>query len=186
MAATPYNIIAGPATVYIAATGTAFPAFNATPNGSWTNLGRTTGGVRVRKEETVQELMVDQVPYPVKGIRTEQRVIVQFVLAEITLETMVKVLDNQTITTTGSPEHSSFNLANGFDVPQWSMLVRGPSMYANVNMQYELPIVIQRAAPELNFTREGRAEVQTEWLSLEDPAAATAGAYGKIRAGTGN
>src|SRR3989304_7428136 len=109
----PFEIIAGPATVYVAPVGETFPAVNAVPAGNWLSLGDTDGGVTVEPQQAVNMLRPDQAIGPVKAIRTEVDLHVTFNLAELTLETMAKVLNNVTVTTGAGPPRRLLPVARG-------------------------------------------------------------------------
>lgn len=185
MSSAPYEIISGPASIFIAATGTTFPLIDATPSGSWTDLGKTDGGVEVANEHNVVEFMADQVTQPIKAIRSEQKIRVKFTLTEITLERLAKVLNSQTVTDTAAGSGVAgirhFLLEEGADLPVWAMLVRGPSPYMAANMQFELPMVVQVSTFNARFSRQDRMLVATEWLAIYDSAGSTTGGkYGRL------
>jgi hypothetical protein len=187
MSTSPFEIIAGPATIYLAATGTAFPAINATPSASWAQLGKTEGGVTVTYDYSIELLMVDQNSGPQKAIRTEEHLQVAFSLAELTLEQYAKALNNAVVTDTppgaGTAGHRSFKTRQGFDVALFAMLVRGPSPYMDANLQYEIPVVCQTGAPTISFVRDDKSVLELEWEAIEDRAQATdADRFGTIRA----
>jgi hypothetical protein len=187
VATSPFEIIAGPATVYLAPTGTAFPLIDAAPSGSWSQLGKTEGGVTVTYDYDIELLMVDQNSGPQKAIRTEEHLIVAFSLAELSLEQYAKALNNATVTDTppggGTAGFRFFKTRQGFDVALFAMLVRGPSPYMNAFMQYEIPVVCQTGAPTISFVRDDKSVLELEWEAIEDRAAATdADRFGVLRA----
>ena len=181
----PFEVIAGPADVWTAPEGEAFTAINVTPPaGLWASLGRTEGGVSVQHNQNINLLRVDQTIFPVKAIRTEIGVTVTMSLAEITLETYAKTLNDNTVNTTGVERN--FAMAAGVDVARFAMLIRGPSPYGEASqvtdwfLQYQLPVVIQGGSPSVSFTRDDKAVLDTEWMALEDPDAAEVDKFGKI------
>jgi hypothetical protein len=184
MSTSPFEIIAGPATVYVAPVGEAFPAVNAAPAGNWVSLGDTEGGVTITHDQTVELLRVDQYPGPQKAIRSEEGLMVAFSLANLTLEQYARALNVVTVTTNVGPPHErEIPLRQGFDVNQRAMLIRGPSPYMDANLQYEVPIVVQTASPSPVFVRDDKAVLDCEWVALEDPNAATAEErFGVLRA----
>lgn len=174
MATSPYEIIAGPADVYVAATATAFPAVNAAPNGSWTYLGRTDGGTTVRFSQNIELLRVDNRTGPIKAIRTEEGLEIETNLADLTLENFAKALTTSVSSAAGPPATKSITLYQGSDVTLYALLVRGPSPYGNWNMQFQVPVVASVAEPEVTFTRDDKAVLVVQWNALEDPLAASA------------
>ncbi len=186
MATTPYEIVAGPADVYVAAVNTAFPDVDDAPNGSWTLLVKTEGGVKVKHSQSIELLRADQSTGPLKAIRSEEMLEVATNLAELTLENFALLLNDVTVTTAaGPPAIKSINLWQGFDVAQFALLVRGPSPYGDFELQYEIPIVVQVDEPEAEFVRDNKAVLAAKWTALEDPDAATpAERFGRLVAQT--
>lgn len=186
MATSPYEIIAGPATVYVAPVGTTFPATNTTPASPWVDLGDTEGGVTVAHEESVELLRVDQSTGPVKAIRTEESLTISFALADLTLENYARILNNVTVTSNaGPPATKEITLRQGQDVSQLALLIRGPSPYGDFNMQYQVPVAVQTGSPSVAFVRGDKAVLETEWAALEDPnAASPEERFGKLIAQT--
>lgn len=183
MATTPFEIISGPATVYIAATGTAMTAINVTPSGGWSSLGYTDGGVTVRKTQSVELLTVDQFTGPVKAIRSEEGLEIEFELAQCTLDNYLKVLNNVTVTTGGSPVTKSGPMHLGFDVQRWALLIRGASPYGAWNLQWEVPVVVQTDEPEISLVKDDKATIKCTFTALEDLSAGSDDLrFGNVRA----
>lgn len=92
MATTPFDIIAGPADVYVAAVGATVPGVDKADtdtsfsSNGWVKLGFTEGGVKVKHTQSVVQIMVDQRTGPVKAIRGQEGLEVSFAMAELTLE----------------------------------------------------------------------------------------------------
>ena len=180
MAVAPFEIIAGPADVYVAPVGTAFPVVNADPAAAWQSLGRTEGGVTVRHTQTIEQLRTDQNTGPVKAIRTEEGLEVEFGLAELTIENFAKALGIATVTAAAAdpgppelPATKSILLKRGVDVERFALLVRGPSPYLNANMQWEVPVVIQSEEPEVEFVKDDKSILSCVWVAMEDLDAPT-------------
>lgn len=182
MAQSPFEIIAGPARVYLAATGTAFPLVNATPGAGWTDMGMTEGGVTVRHTQNIEVLTTDQYTAGVKGIRTEEGVEVTFSLAETTLERYKWAMNNVTVNTTvGPPATKDIQLYRGVDVARHSCLVRGQSAYGNFNSQYQIPVVIQTDEPEVAFVKDDKTVLNCTFTALIDlTAAQDADRFGRL------
>lgn len=172
MATRPFEIIAGPANVWLAPVGTAFPAVNAQPASPWVYLGRTQGGVSVAHEQSIEYVTLDQDTAPLKAFRSEENLRISFSLAEVTLERYAKVLNDVSVTqVAGPPSIRHMQLYRGADVAEFAMLVRGPSPYGNFNLQYEVRRVVQSGEPEPSFTRDDILVLETEWTALVDPTA---------------
>jgi len=186
MAVSPFEVIAGPARVWLAAVGTSFPAIGDNDAAvlalGFVELGRTDGGVSVAHNESIELIMVDQVTGPVKALRTEETIVVSFSFVNLTLENYAKVLNNVSVTTVVSQERS-ITLYQGVTVAQFAMLVRGDSPYEDAIMQFELPVVSQTGSPSMSFVRDDKSVLETEWTTLEDQnAGSDAAKYGTLRA----
>lgn len=187
MSTSPFEIIAGPATVYVAPVGTAFPAINAAPSASWTSLGDTEGGVTVTHEQSVTLLRVDQSTGPKKAIRTEEALVISFSLANLTLENYARIMNDVAVTDTapgtGTAGHRSFKMRLGPDVARFAMLIRGPSPYMDANLQYEIPVVVQSGSPSVSFVRDDKSVLSVEFNAIEDSnASSPADRFGTLRA----
>src|SRR4051812_46653534 len=97
----PYEVVCNPLTVWVANTGTGFPAINAAPSGSWFQLG-TSGtrnyddaGVTVTHSQTIAEFTGAGSTTPRKAYRTDEGMTVGFTLVDITAEQVAKVLDDR-------------------------------------------------------------------------------------------
>ena len=174
MARSPFEIIAGPAQVFIADVGEAFPDTDEDPTavGAWTDLGRTEGGITVRHTQSVELLMTDQLPGPVKPIRSEEGLEIEFQLAELTIENYAKVLNDKTVSAFGAaggtPGFRKIDLHRGLDVQCNALLVRGPSPLGDFNMQFEVPVVAQIEEPETVFVRDDKAVLAVNYTAIED------------------
>lgn len=189
MSTSPFEIIAGPASVFIGDTTATFPLIDEAPafEDGWTSLGDTEGGVTARHTQSVELLRTDQSTGPKKAIRSEEGLEIEFALAELTLENYAKALDDVTISTTAASGtvagSKSIKPFRGLDVKQYSLLVRGPSPYLDGNLQFEVPVVVQTEEPEVEFSRDDKAVLATMFVALEDPDAATEDdKFGTIRA----
>lgn len=187
MATAPFQIIAGPADVFIApARTTPVAVHDATPEeGGWVALGRTEGGVTVRHTQSVELIMTDQENAPVKAIRAEEGLEIEFALAELTLEKYAKAVNDATVTTTaaagGSPGWKEIKLHRGNDVTRHALLVRGPSPYRDSKLQYQVPVVVQTDEPEVQFVRDDKSVLSCTFTALYDLDDTTA-PFGKLLA----
>ena len=87
----PYEIIVGPAEVYVADVGTAFPDINDAPGMGWTLVGTLgsenygEGGVLVRAPRTTQPIRVLGATTPRKHVITETGFQVEFDVIDATV-----------------------------------------------------------------------------------------------------
>lgn len=188
MAVSPFEIIAGPASVFTAPVGEAFPLIDLVPpGGNWLDVGRTEGGVTVAANQTVNLIRSDQTSGPIKAVRPEEDVRVSFSFLDTTLENYALAINDNLVSDTAAASmvagFRAFNLFQGDVVEQIAMLVRGPSPYRDALLQYELPVVSQVGNPEVNFNKEGASMLSVEYVVMEDQAAATpAERFGTVRA----
>jgi hypothetical protein len=184
MSTQPYEIIAGPADVWVSPVGTPMPAVDAAESafdGAWVAMGKTEGGIQVTHDQDIELLYADQRTGPLKAIRTREGLMVEFELAEITLERYAKLLNDATVTTSGSPNRKEMKPYQGLDVAQFAVLVRGPSPYTDGFLQYQVPVAVQVEAPEVTFVKDDKSTLSCQWAALEDPDASTAAdRFGKL------
>lgn len=190
MAQAPYEIVAQPFTLWVAAVGTTFPEIDETPDGSWTKVG-TSGdrnysedGVTVMHSQTVEAWRALGSTGPRKAFRTEEEMRVGMTLMDLTLEQYALALNYNTVTTVAADVdtggYKSIGLSRGLDLPQRALLVRGvgsPYGAGSVqawNMQYQIPVAVQVAEPEVVFVKGEPAGLALEFLAIEDPSASDA------------
>lgn len=170
MATTPFEIIGAPFTIYLADVGATFPDIDETPDpGDWFKLG-TSGdknydedGVKVSHPQTIEVFRSAGSTVPRKAFRTEEDLIVEFNLADMSPEQYAKIIDDAAITTqaagVGTPGKKTFSLYKGPEVATFALLARGPSSVVDgMNSQFELDSVFQSGEPEPVFTK-GKAAV---------------------------
>jgi hypothetical protein len=181
----PYEVVASPLTVWVANVGTAFPAINATPSGSWFQLG-TSGnknyaddGITVTHAETVQVFRPAGGTAPRKAFRTDEDFKIGFSLVDLTPEQYAKTLDDATITNTaGPPGHKAFEVLRGLKVKAFALLARGVSpVDESLNAQYEVASCFQSADPAPKYSKGAPAELALEFTAIE----ATAGVLTTLR-----
>jgi len=178
MSSEPYEILVGVGTLYVAAAGTAAPAVNAAPGGSWTSLGETDGGVKVKKTQNIEAFSSDQRTGNVKAVRTEEGVEVEVNLHEATLENLADVIGG-TVTDTapgaGTIGTRALKLHAGSDVTEYALLFRGDSPYGNFPGQFYVPRGYMDDDVEMEFTKDGKTLIPVKFIALEDLDAATEG-----------
>lgn len=186
----PYEIIAGPLEVYIAPVGETMPAVTAEPPaGNWVLLG-TVGdteyseeGVHVRHTETVEDYKSLGSTAPVKSFRTEEGLMISFVLNDLTLEEYSRVLNLNTVAL--SSNDKTLSMYKGGPVATRALLVRGADMgpYGTAyNIQWEIPRVRPSGDQDIVFAKGAPAGLQVEFTALIDlDAASDAARFGLIR-----
>ena len=190
MGQTPYEIMAGPIEIYVAPVGESFPAIGTEPpGGNWTLLG-TLGtveyaedGVTVAHEESVEDFKSLGSTGTVKSFRTEEELVVSFMLHDLTLEEYARAINFATVAT--DTDDKTLDIYKGNEVLYRAMLVRtnGIAPYgANYNLQYEVPRVRPDAAPEVIFAKGTPAGLALSFRALIDLSASSESErFGRIR-----
>ena len=174
---TPYEVVAGPLTVYVAPVGTAFPAVNAAPGGSWFELG-TNGtknydekGVTVSHQQTLNPWRAAGGTGVRKVFRSAEDLLIEFELVDLTVEQYAKILNDATVTTTaGPPATKSFNLQQGLTVKSFALLARGSSSAYGDTLpaQYQVPACYQAGNPQPIYAKGAPAVLALSFGALED------------------
>lgn len=192
----PFNLIGQVGDIYLAAVGTAFPAINVAPSGSWAYLG-TAGaldvddpGVHVIGAQTITDFTGAGSTVKRKVWRTMEQLTVTVAIADMTLETLRRAFNSNALTTvaaaSGIPGSKAINIFQGPDVVTFAALIRTCSPYsgdANSFAQVEMPNAFNSAGFDIGFTK-GKAAVATlTFEGLLDPNNPTgAGRYGRVAA----
>lgn len=182
--AEPYEILAAPFDIYVAPVGEVFPVVNASPAGNWVLLGASgsrsmnESGVIVTHSQTVNLQRVLGTTGPRKAFRTQEDVMVEFTLLDITAEMYARAINGQTVTTdAGPPAIKHIPFRQGLVVVQYAVLARAAaSPYGdNLNMQYEFPRAVQIENPAPAFTKGEGAGLIFRFTALEDPSTGNLG-----------
>lgn len=182
----PFEIVAQPFTLWVAAVGSAFPSVDEAPGGSWTKIGTsgdlnyTEDGVTVSHKQKLETFRALGSTGPRKAFRTEEDQLISLTLVDLTLEQYKLALNGNTITTTspgvGDSGTKKIGLSRGLDVEQYALLIRGASASAYMEggvAQYEVPVAVVVSEPEVVFTKGSPAGLAIEFQALEDPSAAS-------------
>ncbi len=181
---TPYEIIAGPLTLWLAPVGTTFPLIDAAPSGTWIKVG-TSGsrnysedGVTIAHSQTTQKVRPAGAVGAVKAFRDSEDMMIRVTLWDLTLEQYLYALNGNAVTTTAAgPSTAGFKkigLSQGHSVTAHALLVRGVSAYNEaMAAQYEVPRCFQSGNPEPVFRKGVPAGLAMVFDALEDPGAAS-------------
>jgi len=168
----PFQVLIGPADVYLALVGEEFPDLGDAPAGDWAQIGRTEGGVTARKTQDITAVTADQHTGPIKAARTAEGVEVEFGIVDMTLESMAYALDSLVTTAgAGADQTQEIKLHSGVAVTLYSVLVRGRSPYANAPAQYQVPVAYQQESVEVSHVKDDKSVLSTVWVALEDLSA---------------
>lgn len=177
----PFEIIAAPFSVYIAPVGEPFPNVDEAPAGNFVLLG-TSGdrnysedGVKISHPQTHEFFRFLGATHPRKANRTEEDMMIEFDLADLTAAQYKFAMNENAITDvaagSGTPGFQFFSLARGLVTAEHALLVRGPSAADDAfNSQYEIPRVIHVGEPEIVFKKDEVAFISMIFQALEDPA----------------
>jgi len=187
---TPFEVIAGPATLYIAAYGTTFPLIDAAPGGSWTKIG-TSGDLNYDEEGITVEHAQETSPWRALGdagtrkmFRMSEDLRIRVILVDMTLEQYRFALEHNAVTdtpaSTGVAGIRELGLSRNLDMTARALLVRltGLSPYGSVwNAQYEIPRAQQTGNPAPVIRKGQPMGLALEWTALVDTAASTPSEY---------
>lgn len=180
----PFEILAGPYTLWLAPVGTAFPLVNAAPAAAWVRVG-TNGDVNydedgvtvshVAKRENVRSAGRTG---PIKAYTTEEDLMIMLKLMDVSVEAYAIALNKAAPTTTAAavnaPGTRRIGLSVGADPIVYALLARGLSPYGdNFAAQYEVPRVYQSANQKPVYKKGKPAILELEFTALEDIGAAS-------------
>lgn len=169
----PYEILTGVGTLYKAPVGTAYPALTATPAAPWVSLGETDGGVKVTLEQTTHTIRDDQHTGPRKAFRSEEELLLETNLRDITVENMAILLGNSVTDTppgAGTIGTREVPLHRGLTVTEYALLFRGEyqSPYGNYPAQYELPRGFFDGPIGQEYKKDDAVLLPVQFRALED------------------
>lgn len=187
----PFEIIVGPAEVYLAPVGTTFPDVDEAPSGAWDLVGTlgsenySEAGVLVRFPRTMVDIRVLGSTTPRKHVITETGFEVEFEVIDATAEQLVLGygVDPDDITDTaagvGTPGDRAFDLPTSPIPFQRAVLVRvnqSPYM-ADGKTQFEIPAANQGGNADGGFMKGDPFQIKHIWSAVK-----TSGPFVTIRA----
>ncbi len=192
----PYEILAGPLSVYYAPTETPFPGADVSDEtiiegGTWTPIGFTEGGIKVAHPQTVVELRADQVTGVVKAVRSEEGLEITFDIASLTLENYALALNQAISGPVSDVAHAkSVKLyRGGFQVETFALLCRQGhlSPYGDYPLSFEVPVVFEAGSPEDTHTKDNKAVLAVSLHAMVDPNRTDdSESFGRLNAGDGS
>lgn len=155
MTVTVTNLLAGPATLYLADFGTAEPATaDATPGVGWTDAGGTDGGARLVVSQTYTPLTVDQIAGPVGSRLTDRTVTVATSLAEATLANLRRALNQ---TGTGTTLEVDSEISN--EEPEYAAVMLVGQKPGGGNRLVILRRALSTESIEMAWTKDGKTMI---------------------------
>lgn len=174
----PFEIIAAPATIWVAPVGTAFPVIDVVPNQDWTRLGKagdkniSEDGVTISHPQSVEVFRALGSTGPRKIVRTEEDLMISFTLLDLTMEMYRRLLNGNPITqiaaAAGVGGSKKLSMLQGRLVNQFALIAEGPSSYGeNWNLRYKVPIVVNIGEPEIVFQKGEPAGLLFDLQAIE-------------------
>lgn len=180
----PFEIVAQPFTLWVAAVGSAFPSVDEAPGGSWTKIGTsgdlnyTEDGVKISHKQKIENFRALGSTGPRKSFRTEEDLMISLTVVDLTLEQYKIAMNGNAISTTapgvGDSGYKKIGMSRGLNVQQYALLIRGADASAYMEggvAQYEVPVAVVVSEPEVVFTKGSPAGLALEFQALEDPSA---------------
>lgn len=123
------KLLVGSGRLYLHSEGAAMPATSADPTAAgWTDLGTIDGGISVQREQTLEELFVDDETGPVDVTRTAESLLIEAALAEPTLSALGDILSGVAPTAdAGPPATETLGVYRGAAVSKHALLFRAGS-----------------------------------------------------------
>jgi hypothetical protein len=182
----PYEILAGPVTLYYAPVGTAMPAIDAAPSGSWSQIGSNGAfsysgdGVTMEDNVSINTFRSLANPGALKKFISEEDAMIRLLLADSTLEAYAVAMNFNTVTTVaagvGTAGYKKVGLSRGGTLRTRALLLRwtGISPYGDGwNMQRFIPLAQPVGSPQPVSRLADPMVYAVEFAPLVDPDAAS-------------
>jgi hypothetical protein len=182
----PYEIVAGPLTLWLAPVGTAFPLIGVAPPNPWTKVGASgtrnysEDGVALSHSETLQKARPAGSMGARKVFRQEEDMTITVTLWDNTLEAYTLALGGLAPGTTaagpGTAGFKKIGLSRGETVKTYALLARGAGLSAygdGLAAQYEVPRCYQSGNANPVYKKGLPVALQLVFDALEHDAAAS-------------
>lgn len=191
----PIEVAVGAGDIWLAPIGSTFPDLSASPSSPWVQLVTkeriTEDGIIVRGSQTLETdaFRTAGLTAPLKAARVAEDIEIEFTVIDMSPNALAKAwhLDTAQITDTaagsGVAGNKNMPLYRGLTVKEMMMVLRLPyspdatAVTDNFAHQYDIPRVVQAAAPELVYVKGNPVGLRFVLKQLYD---ATYG-LGKIR-----
>lgn len=177
----PFEILAGPAEVYVASADTAFPDVDETPDGNWTQIASPTqipeDGVTISGDGTEEHVYSLGGTGSRKGFRTRQELHVKFKVMDATVEAYSAAMNGATILDSDdesapplTPTKAIELAMPGGAIETKAVLVRvlqspyGDGMVA----QWEFPRAYNVGHPETVYTKGNPVALEFDYFVMDD------------------
>jgi hypothetical protein len=168
----PFSRLIGPCKVYIAPTGEAASAVNATPAGNWVRLGVTDGGQKVKHSGELEYFTDDDHSSDVMATRPHEVHEVEMTVVGLDMNTYARLLDRvaDIVTAGGPPATSKIPLKRGHTPYEYALLLKGEarSPFGALPGQYWIPRCVIDGEFEVDHQKEESAGIEIIFHALED------------------
>lgn len=182
-----YEILTGVGEIWIAPVNTPMPTLDQVPTAAsdfWKYVGPSEGGVKVDFDETINEFSPDTETGAVDAIRSAESAMISANLFEATLENLALTLAQEVATVdaaSGTLGYKEIGMSRGARVTKKAFLFRGGSPYGDFPGQYYVPNGYVSGKVGLEYTKEGKVAIPTEFHALVDKnALSDAQKFGRI------
>ncbi len=169
----PYEVIGSPMDFYIAPAGEARPALASAPAGNWVQLGLrgkysfSEEGIGVNSPAAYNYFRSYGSAAPTKAFRSEEDVMFQVSLADLTLESLANAFNQLAEDVIESGYKRTLNLSRGLSVLTAAILARGPSPYMDGGTaQFWVPNACNVSSPEIKVRRDNATIYAMEWRAV--------------------
>lgn len=166
----PFDQLSGPLDVYIADAIEVKDDVDVTPSGNWALLGATDGDQSVDLPQSLTYFRDNRSGAPVKVVRSEEDVIITFMVVGLTLENFALLTsdDANVNTLAGPPATKNIRLFRDFDIAQYSFIFKGEALspYGNFPAQFYIPRAVVDGSPSMAFAKDGRPGLEIEVHAL--------------------
>jgi hypothetical protein len=181
--AAPYEVVMGPAEIWIAPVGTAFPLVDAEPTGPWEKVG-TNGNKNYTEDGVTVSIAKSTATFsglgsmgPVKAVISVVGWMCSVGVADITPALLSLLMNSNTVTEVAAGGEAGYHVIDGLVDPQVTnvaLLVRGPSPLAATGYgQFEVVKAFESSeSSDLLYVKSGAATTANlRFTAMEDIAA---------------
>lgn len=169
---TPYGQLTGVWKFWVAAASTAIPNLDASPGGSWAELGKTEGDQNFNWKGALVGFSDNETTGMRKHVRPEEGMEIGAMLVELTLEAMARAMSMAvsavSSTTSGALTVKKLPLKRGYNTTRYALLARGGAIVASNTMspygawpaQLWIPQGVFDGEPSVAYSKGGRPGLQ--------------------------
>jgi hypothetical protein len=157
------NVISGPATLFIAPDGTAFPTLTGSAGdfASFSQPGFTDKGVEFDYASTDKDIDVDELTSPVDVLITAEKLTVTVSLAETTLQNLYYAISGGTLVST-----AQLTIGGKLRPSKFVMGIMGPAPSTGLVRQILIYTVIPKGTVKMHYQRKDKLMYQASFQAL--------------------